>query len=325
MKKMTTARLLRSVALVLLPILLYYGFFLAFEPNNYFGLRSETRSGSAIGVLRAYEKNPATSIIIGDSRVAHISAEEAGAAAGRPFANIAYGGASLRELIDLLSWWLERYPDIDEVVFGLSFYTLNASYDTDRFANIKQSLDNPVAYLTGLSFHIDALDDFRYWLQGEALGGGQAEHRPPDSYLYIDEATGEQTPYPVDMIEYAEEKLGPVAQGWQLNEAQLQRLIALIEEQSARGVRFTIVLPPMHDSVRELVTRRYGIEEPMREAVKRLGETPAEVIDYEFTIPPAFDDTLWYDGFHLDYRRGLPVFTEMLFSRIGEKEAGYGA
>ena len=35
---MTTPKLLRTIALLFIPIVLYYGIFIAFEPNNYFCL-----------------------------------------------------------------------------------------------------------------------------------------------------------------------------------------------------------------------------------------------------------------------------------------------
>lgn len=308
--------MLRNLVLLLLPILLYYCLFLALEPNNYFGLRQTTLSGQPIGMLRAYEQDPQTSVIVGNSRLAHFDMQLVEKVAGHPYGNIAFGGASLRESLDVLEWWLEKYPQIDEIVFGLTFYTLNANYDTDRFDSIRRSLDNPVAYLTSLSFNAEALLNLYYVATGQQLGGGEAEKRALSEYTYTNPNTGEELPYPAVMVDYAENSVAPQTQGWRLNETQLERLLALIEGCAEKGIRFVVVFPPVHDSIMDLVVRRYVDEEAMAGALQRLHAGSALVLDYEFENRPPLADDQFYDGFHLEYDRGLPVWTEMLFTDI---------
>ena len=46
--------LLKKLALLAIPLVLYLAFFAAFEPNNYFGLRAGAASTSPIAQVRAF-------------------------------------------------------------------------------------------------------------------------------------------------------------------------------------------------------------------------------------------------------------------------------
>ena len=137
--------ILRNLALLLVPVLTYFCLFAAFEPNNYFGLHPNTDSDAPISRLKDFKREPGNSIIIGDSRFAHFDMDLVNETSGRPWQNLAFGGASLREGIDLLNWALDNNPNLEEVIFGFSFYTINQSYDTDRMSNLEKTLNNPFA------------------------------------------------------------------------------------------------------------------------------------------------------------------------------------
>lgn len=325
-------RFVRTLCLLLLPILLYYALFLWLEPNNYFGLRSTTPSGTVLGALREYEKDPVNSIIVGDSRLAHFDMEEVEKTAGRPFGNLAYGGASLKESIDLLEWWMEKYPDINEVVFGLTFYTLNTNYAYDRVESIKETLYNPFAYLTNLSFHLETLEQFRALLRGDPLYGGDHETEDPADYIYeaFTTPTGETVQLRTRIAQYVQ-FIQANTKGWQPNAEEFDRLLEVINECTKKGVRFVVVLPPTHPAIFEYVVQDEGIEAPMLSLLQRLQtETDAIVLDYEISAlgRPAFAEDMYFDGFHLDAERGLPKWTSMLFTDIdlaeGENPAHLG-
>ena len=308
-------RFVRSLALLLLPILLYYAVFAAFESNNYFGLRGDTPAGKPIGVLRAYRENPAASVIIGDSRMAYFDPDRVAQITGRRFGNLAYGGASLKENLDLLDWLLETYPQVDEIVLGLSFYTLNISYNADRFESLLQSLENPFVYLTSLFFNLEALERAWLSLNGADLGGGESERRDLNEYIYTAE-NGQTLDYPPFFIDYVQ-TISPYTSSWALNEPLFARLLATMTKCTEQGIRFVIVLPPVHSSIRELAMRPNGIDVKMQQVLDALHALPGtEVLDYELTNPLPFSDTQFYDGFHTEYDRGLPQWTDILFAEI---------
>ena len=49
-------KIIPKLALALAPIVLYLAVFVAFEPNNYFGLRATGSDNSPISRIRAFEK-----------------------------------------------------------------------------------------------------------------------------------------------------------------------------------------------------------------------------------------------------------------------------
>ena len=48
--------ILQKLALLAIPVALWFAFFAAFEPNNYFGIRQASHSTAPIARLRAFEK-----------------------------------------------------------------------------------------------------------------------------------------------------------------------------------------------------------------------------------------------------------------------------
>ena len=85
--------LCKKLALLAIPILLYLAFFIAFEPNNYFGLRNSAASTAPIARVRAFVDNPGDYLLLGDSRLAHFDMEAAAQTSGKPWQNLAFGGA----------------------------------------------------------------------------------------------------------------------------------------------------------------------------------------------------------------------------------------
>ena len=59
--------ILKKLALLAIPVLLWLAFFIAFEPNNYFGLKASATSSQPVARVRAYQQDPGTNLILGDS------------------------------------------------------------------------------------------------------------------------------------------------------------------------------------------------------------------------------------------------------------------
>lgn len=301
-----------KLALFLLPVALYLCVFCAFEPNNYFGLRKNTNGNAPIARIRAYQQNPAPNIIVGDSRMAHFDMALVEQTAGEPFANVAYGGASLEESVDEFYYLYENYPNIQRVVFGLSFYTLNINYRTvNRMQALETQLANPAAYVLNLEYNINMLTALSDKLRGLPDVEETAEHTPDE---YVDE-NGAPLAFRRDLMDYTE-TLAPICANYAINETALARLLEMAEFCERNNVALTLVLPPMDESVRALVCEPNGIDAAMQPVLARLRETGATVLDYEWTNVPDYPDTAYYDGFHLDTRHGLPQWTQTLFSEV---------
>lgn len=303
-----------KLALALLPVAAWLCFFIAFEPNDYFGLRGEGSLNAPVSRIRAYENDMTDNVILGDSRMAHFDMELVEEVSGKAWSNVSYGGASLDESIDEFYYLYELNPDIQNVVFGVSFYTLNNNYRTvNRMATVKMQLENPAAYLFNLEYNINALTVFK----DEVLLGlpdveETAEHTPDE---YVDE-NGGALPFRSDLIDYAENSLAPVCENYAVNEAALERLLELAAFCEEHGVNFTVVFPPMDESVRVLVAQPNGIDDTMADVLARLADAGVRVLDYEWENDPGYPDTAYYDGFHLDTVHGLPEWTKTLFTEV---------
>ena len=303
-----------KLALAFLPVAAWLCFFIAFEPNDYFGLRGEGSLNAPVSRIRAYENGMTNNVILGDSRMAHFDMELVEEVSGEAWSNVSYGGASLDESIDEFYYLYELNPDIQNVVFGVSFYTLNNNYRTvNRMATVKTQLENPAAYLFNLEYNINALTVFK----DEVLLGlpdveETAEHTPDE---YVDE-NGEALPFRSDLIDYAENSLAPVCENYAVNEAALERLLELAAFCEEHGVNFTVVFPPMDESVRVLVAQPNGIDGTMADVLARLADAGVRVLDYEWENDPGYPDTAYYDGFHLDTVHGLPEWTKTLFTEV---------
>lgn len=306
-------RILKRLALLSLPVLAWLAFFVAFEPNNYFGLKASASSSQPVARVRAYDQAPGRRLILGDSRLAHLDMALVKEVCGEEWQNLAFGGASLKETLDLADYVLDSGSEVDAILLELSFYTLNAGYSTDRFAALEETLRNPLAYCLNLEYNVNALTVFMDTLKGTPDTIESGDWGPAD---YFDE-NGSPIPVHRRLYDYPALIL-PKCRAWALNEEQLARLPALAARCAERGIRLTVVLPPMADLVRTEVCEPYGIDTAMAGVLPALRDWAAEygftLLDYEWGGSCITDDdTQFFDGFHLDEKYGLPDWTRQLF------------
>lgn len=309
--------ILKKVLLLMIPVLAWFLFFLAFEPNNYFGLKASATSSQPVARVRAYQQAPGENLILGDSRLAHFDIPLVDGLTGQTWQNLAFGGASLKETLDLADYVLDSGNPVDTMLVEVSFYTLNAGYNTDRFAALEKTLNNPLAYCFNLEYNVNALTVAMDTLRGtpDTIESGDWVE---SDYLADD---GTILPLHRKLYDYTT-TITPRCKSWALNTDQFERLRALAERCQAEGVRLVVVLPPMAGNVRTEVCDEFGITDVMQDTVlPALGEWAGEygftLLDYEWGGSVITDDdTQFFDGFHLDEKYGLPIWTEELFNDI---------
>ena len=310
--------ILKKLALLCIPVLVWFVFFAAFEPNNYFGLKASASSSQPVARVRAYQQDPGTNLILGDSRLAHFDMDTVASVSGRPWQNLAFGGASLKETLDLADYVLDSGHPVDSLLVEVSFYTLNAGYNTDRFQALEETLNNPLAYCLNLEYNVNALTVAMDTIKGtpDTIESGDwtaADYQAED---------GTTLPLHRKLYDYPA-TITPKCRNWSLNEDQLERLGQLAARCRAEGIRLTVVLPPMAENVRTEVCDVYGITAAMQDTVlPRLRAMAAEqnftLLDYEWEGSCITDDDKqFFDGFHLDEKYGLPDWTKELFTDIG--------
>ncbi len=307
--------ILKKVLLLMIPVLAWFLFFLAFEPNNYFGLKASATSSQPVARVRAYQQAPGENLILGDSRLAHFDMALVDGLTGQTWQNLAFGGASLKETLDLADYVLDSGNPVDTMLVEVSFYTLNAGYNTDRFAALEKTLSNPLAYCFNLEYNVNALTVAMDTLRGtpDTIESGDWVE---SDYLADD---GTILPLHRKLYDYTT-TITPRCKSWALNTDQFERLRTLAERCQAEGVRLVVVLPPMAGNVRTEVCDEFGITDVMQDTVlPALGEWAGEygftLLDYEWGGSVITDDdTQFFDGFHLDEKYGLPEWTEELFN-----------
>lgn len=325
--------LFKKLCILSIPLWIYLAFFIAFEPNNYFGLKQTASSTAPISRIRSFTANPSDYLILGDSRLAHFDMQQVQTISKKTWQNLAFGGASLRETLDLAEFAIQTNPNIKELIIGFSFYTLNQKYDTDRMSSLQDTLQNPFAYVLNLEYNVNALTSFTNWLiwLKQKLSGttqlswaeAQIERETRDWQYPQDYISADGTIYPVHtkLAEYAA-LIRPTCQGWTPNQQQFQRLLDFASQCQQKGIGLTILLPPMAENVREEICTPLGITQQMTQQILPALQQASEkynftLLDYEWQNPPDFDqDRQFFDGFHLDTEYGLPAFTQMVFGNL---------
>ncbi|MFR6663995.1 MAG: hypothetical protein ACLURG_12385 [Gemmiger sp.] len=303
--------ILKKMALLAIPVVLWFVFFAAFEPNNYFGLKASASSSQPVARVRAYQQEPGTNLILGDSRLAHFDMQLVDSLTGQPWQNLAFGGASLKETLDLADYILNSGHEVDTLLVEVSFYTLNAGYNTDRFAALEETLNNPLAYCFNLEYNVNALTVAMDTLRGTPDTIESGDWTESD-YLADD---GTVLPLHRRLYDYTA-TITPRCKSWALNDEQFNRLHTLAGAAS-EGVRLIVVLPPMAENVRPR-SAMFGISHAGHEVLPTLPPGPTNgftLLDYEAaallqTMTSSFlTDSIWMSD--MDCRRTQELFGDI--------------
>lgn len=337
-----------------LPFVLYFGAFVYFEPYDYFGLKGGAQNeDSVITRVRSYLNAPEDSILLGDSRMAHFDLDLVAQVTGRPWSNLAFGGASMNESIDLFYLAAQRNPNLKECVFEVSFYTLRQGDARNRMQAIETVVENPVAYLFNFNYNADMLNNALLILSGGTPGatrdeghwtdadwtdenGGALPHRRnligyaatlygggglakpgvlPATETAVDAAGNEFVANPRALLD-ALSRVTEADSAYAVNEENLQKLVELAAYCQAHGIKLTFVLPPVDDVLRQYLLTPLGITKELARIKQTLADTGAPVLDFEYEPLAAFTEDQYYDGFHLDVVHGLPQYTKILFEEV---------
>lgn len=306
-------KLLPKLALLALPFLLYAVLFFVFEPYDYFGFKGgAANEDSMLTRVKSYLAAPTDAVILGDSRMAHFDMALVDEVSGEPFKNLAFGGASLSESIDLFDLALQANPNLTTCYFEVSFYSLRTGDARNRTGAIKKVIENPFAYLFNFNFNADMLDELLARLRGIQTGATRDEGKWTDAD-YLDE-NGAPLPYRKNLIAYADTIYGQ-CENYTVNEQNLAALVKIGETCREKGIRLVFVFPPVDASITDLVIHPLGIEDDLARIKSTLAATGAELRDFEYEPEALFTDQQFYDGFHLDVVRGLPDYTRILFAK----------
>ena len=210
-------KLLLRLFLLALPFALYFGVFVAFDPADYFGVNGAvTADNSMVTRVKRFLEDPQDAVILGDSRMAHFDMALVEQVTGRPWSNLAFGGASMNESVDLFELALEENPDIDTVVFEASFYTLREGDARNRTDAILTAVQNPVAYLFNFNYNADMLqnilENVKHWMDPSYIVGEATDTGHWTDADYVDENGA-----PLPCFSRSSASHMPVSVAWQVS------------------------------------------------------------------------------------------------------------
>lgn len=289
------------------PLLLYAALIALCDPFQYFFRRSPLLSDEiqqqvagrinyAIDKCVAYRNDPSPNILLGDSRIALLDAQEIAAVAGESYFNFALGGGTLAEVCDLFDFAAElaarRGRPLRHVVIGVNFSLYNGSVRGNRAPDAVALLSNPLLYLC----HRDVLRAVVRCLAVQYGGASAAVERPPMSldrfWDYQLQTTVAQTyskyRYPTEYF------------------ARLQHISEYCRRQH---VELLFLIPPTHVDLQRRAAD-FGLtaaEERFRADLASLGR----VIDFDYPSELTTNRAEYGDPFHGNQRVRTQVIQEV--------------
>ncbi|MDO4567310.1 MAG: hypothetical protein Q4B42_08265, partial [Oscillospiraceae bacterium] len=296
-------RFFKNLALYALPFILALFVFFLFEPYDYFCLRGDaTYLSRPLSSIRAIMLERPTRLIFGDSRMANLNTDYIEEICGEDYAMAAFGGSTLGEQLELF-WFAAERCELEEVVFGVSFYMCRGEQDAGRIPAVREQAESLSKFTFNFGNWLQAADAVRWKtknLAASLLDRGDWLEYPEDptdpeaEYTLTEARVGEVRE---DLYYYAVLIYGGIID-YTLEPEVLEQLEELIDYCEAEGIKLTFVIPPMHESLFTLAVDKAGIEEERAKLLDFL-KGRATVYDFEFINEYTQNEDNFYDGFHL--------------------------
>jgi hypothetical protein len=289
---------LKRLLLFSVPFALYGLFIRLTDPFNFLGRHSmistEVKMRTAYPLnyclweMPLFAKHPNPNLLLGDSRMAGLKSERIKELTGEDYFNLAYGGATLREIVSSF-WFASRYTRLDHVYIGLDFNLYTDYEQLDRTAEVNTIESAPACYFIN-----------RTVLRAAVYGvAGQLFHYDPK----IGAVTA-------DRNTFWKLQLGPTTEGFYVRHVYPRRFHAKLEEIAQfvkrQGGEVVFVIFPTHVDLQNRV-KDFGLEGEyarFKRDVGSLGTT------YDFDYPNAL--TANADNFSDPYHCGHECVDEII-------------
>jgi hypothetical protein len=134
-------KFLNKIFLFFIPFGLYLLLVFVIDPYNYIKnnnfIKDDIKAEISYKIhyplwkLNNFERNPSANILLGDSRTDAISTTSLSKETGEKYANLAYGGGSLEEIV-VTFWLATKYTSLKKVYIGLNFNLYNKYNKNNR-------------------------------------------------------------------------------------------------------------------------------------------------------------------------------------------------
>ncbi len=187
-------KMLGKIAIFALPFLLAGGFIVFVDPYNFLRTTSAVPDSikapiandfnPAFWKLAKFNRQPTENILLGDSRMAPIDAETVKQVSGVEYANLGYGGASVREAIETF-WLVSKKTKLKKVYLGINPEKFNDYEITNRVEFYKNATENPGLYFINRAVWEAAWYQIYQYSTGEKVDVAKVE-ATKDEFWQID-------------------------------------------------------------------------------------------------------------------------------------------
>jgi hypothetical protein len=290
------------------PFVLYFCFFFVFDPNNYFGFQKQYTGFNGvypIARIREFIRSDKSSLILGDSRSDQFFGDSYLNYDFTNYDNLAFGGASLNESIDLF-WFAVQNKKIDKVVFQISFYTLNTNYKNFRIQNSISAALNPLryylSYVSNKDFVLSVVDGLKRF-----------NSKPKTVEISKDYD---------EMLQNYSKSVFDVVKGYQLDYELLDDMKIVSEYCDLNDIELIFITPPIHKYIWENVIYPLNLNTELAEYKIEMSHF-ALILDMEYESS-IISSTDFVDGFHF-VGELEEEYIEMFLNKKGGNFIKYGS
>ena len=295
-----------------------------FNPDDYFGNRNAP-TRDVLSSMTDFKRNPSPYIILGDSRMNAISwgnLRYFNEVAGERYANLAFGGASQNESIDMF-WWSNSIIPLKKVYLGVSFYDIQENNFNDRLKGNIELINKPWRYVYNYKTLAASLENIKLPSRPEKASPAVPEEdiitettvsADTVSSAGVSALSGTNAEQKPDFVGYADNIYAKCVEGrgYEVSALNMKRLKGIADYCRENEIELIIVTPPYHVSIDELVLRPLGLNDQIAAYKEELARY-AELRNMEFLNDFSYDDSNFIDGFHLS-EQAMPRYINAIIS-----------
>jgi len=238
--------------------------------------------------LPKYDRHPAENILLGDSQMEHLRAEDIAPLTGKQYFNLAYGGGTLRESLSTF-WHVSARIRLQSVHFGVSFMAYNAN-PLDRVTAVEKLERHPVDYLYDPGVLRTVFYDVSTIIPGWQVNIGPRVS--PEAFWRA-------------QLDYLRSRYRGIVYPEKLKE----ELRGVASYCGAHGIELVFVITPQHVDAQRRVNE-LGVAEEYATFKKDLASL-APTLDYDIPSEITRDHRNYSDPFHLTTEASVKVVRDI--------------
>jgi hypothetical protein len=238
--------------------------------------------------LPLYDRAPVADIVIGDSQMERLDPRWIAAVAGRPYANLAYGGGTLRESISTF-WHAAATAKLHSVYFGMTFLAYNPNL-ADRAAAAESMLQHRAQYFYDPGVLQTTVYDALALMPAGRVNIGPGMSKDSFWHVQLDSVRNRYT-------------------GMLYPSALVPELARIREYCRNKGIQLVFVIPPQHLDAQHLVAEAGATAEYSR--FKRDIASFGPALDCDVNSALTEDRGNYNDPFHLTDEAAVRLVTDI--------------